>query len=116
MAMALPDGCELTSTHLVFWELATPDQLGDTDKLYEFCCTVACTNALRPLGAVEVVRHAFPELFGSEVLAWGSRSLAADASQSYAAQGYVLCELRLPVQAMGAPVPPGISANRPLTD
>jgi hypothetical protein len=111
--MALPDGCELTPTHLVFWELATQDQLGDTEKLYEFCCTVACTNALRPLGAVEVVRHPFPELLADEVLAWGSRSLAAEASQSYAEQGYVLCELRLPVQAMGAPVPSGVSAVRP---
>jgi hypothetical protein len=111
--MALPDGCEITAEHLVFWELATVDQLTDTDKLYEFCCTVACTNALRPLGAVEIVRHPFPELGEREVLAWGNRTLTAEAGRSYADGGYVLCELRLPVQSMGAPVPPGISVTRP---
>lgn len=111
--MALPDGCELTSTHLVFWELAVPAQLDDIDKLYEFCCTVACTNALRPLGPVEVVRRPIPPLDAGDVVSWGDRTLAADAAQAYAAQGYVLCELRLPVQPMDAEVPPGVSVTRP---
>jgi hypothetical protein len=111
--MALPDSCELTATHLIFWELATETQLADTDKLYEFCCTVACTNALRPLGPVEVVQQAIPDLGDGELLQWGSRHLAADAGQSYAEAGYVLCQLRLPVQSMGSPVPPGVSVGRP---
>jgi hypothetical protein len=111
--MALPESCELTPTHLVFWELATETQLVDIDKLYEFCCTVACTNALRPLGMVEVVRHPLPELADGESLLWGGRTLVAEAGREYAAAGYVLCELRLPVQGMGAPVPPGISVTRP---
>jgi hypothetical protein len=106
--MALPDGCEVTPTHLVFWELATSAQLADTDKLYEFCCTVACTNAFRPLGPVTVVDHGAP-VAGP----WGSRSLTDAAADRYAAEGYVLCELRLPVQPMGAPVPPGVSVARP---
>jgi len=111
--MALPDGCELTPSHLVFWELATADQLVDTDRLYEFCCTVACTNGLRPLGAVDVVAHPFPDLGPAEVLAWGNRALTAEAGRAYAAAGYVLCELRLPVQPMGAAVPPGVAVARP---
>jgi hypothetical protein len=111
--MTLPDSCELTDTHLVFWELSTPDQLADTEKLYEYCCTIACTNALRPLGMVEVVQRPLPPLGDGETLVWGTRTLVADAGRTYAAQGYVLCELRLPVQAMGAPVPPGISVARP---
>lgn len=111
--MALPDGCELTSTHLLFWELATEPQLEDVDKLYEFCCTVACTHALRPLGPVEVVRHPYPDLSDGEVLFWGNRQLPAEDGRTYLASGYVLCELRLPVQSMGAPVPPGISPTRP---
>jgi hypothetical protein len=112
--MALPDGCELTPTHLVFWELASETQLADTDKLYEFCCTVACTNALRPLGAVEVVRHPFPKLDDGQVMLWGNRQLSTEAGRTYMASGYVLCELRLPVQPMGAPVMPGVSATRPV--
>lgn len=111
--MALPDGCEVTATHLVFWELAPETQLADVDKLYEFCCTVACTNAFRPLGPVEVVRHPYPDIGPGGAVAWGSRFLAADAAASYESQGYVLCELRLPVQPMGSPVPPGISESRP---
>jgi hypothetical protein len=111
--VALPDGCELTATHLVFWELATEVQLGDVEKLYEFCCTVACTNALRPLGPVEVVRRPIPALAGDETAIWGNRSLTASAAAGYQAQGFVLCELRLPVQPMGAVVPPGISQERP---
>jgi hypothetical protein len=112
--MALPDSCELTPTHLVFWELASEPQLEDTDKLYEFCCTVACTNLLRPLGMVEVVRHPFPDLTDGQVLRWGNRSLAAEAGRGYRESGYVLCELRLPVQPMGAAVPPGVSTTRPV--
>jgi hypothetical protein len=111
--MALPDGCELTATHLVFWELATDDQLADVTKLYEHCCTVACTNALRPLGGIEVARHPIPDLADDEVLTWGDRALGAAAGRAYAAGGYVLCQLRLPVQPMGAPVPPGIAVDRP---
>lgn len=111
--MALPDGCEVTPSHLVFWELANETQLADVDRLYEYCCTVACTNAFRPLGQVEVVRHEFPELTDGAALPWGNRSLDAAAARAYAADGYVLCELRLPVQPMGAPVPPGISVDRP---
>ncbi|HUZ08999.1 MAG TPA: hypothetical protein VMU76_02420 [Acidimicrobiales bacterium] len=111
--MALPDGCEVTPTHLVFWELASEPQLADTDKLYEFCCTAACTNAFRPLGPVEVVRHPYPDLGDGEVLLWGDRQLTAEAGRTYMASGHVLCELRLPVQPMGAPVPPGVSVGRP---
>lgn len=111
--MALPDSCQLTPTHLVFWELASEPQLTDTEKLYEFCCTVACTNALRPLGMVEVVRHPFPEMTDGQAMLWGSRHLTAEAADTYMASGYVLCELRLPVQPMGSPVPPGVSATRP---
>jgi hypothetical protein len=111
--VTLPDSCELTPTHLVFWELASEPQLVDTEKLYEFCCTVACTNALRPLGMVEVVRHPFPDLTDGQVLLWGRRQLSSQASRTYMASGYVLCELRLPVQPMGAPVPYGVSAARP---
>jgi hypothetical protein len=111
--MALPDSCELTATHLVFWELATETQLAETDKLYEFCCTVACTNALRPLGGVEVVRQPLPDMSDGQLLQWGNRQLAADAGRTYAAAGYVLCQLRLPVQPMGAPVPPGVQVSRP---
>lgn len=111
--MSLPDGCEVTGTHLVFWELSTEEQLAQTDRLYEFCCTVACTNALRPLGAVEVISHAIPEVTGDEVFFWGPRQLTAQAAASYAAAGYVLCELRLPVQSMGAQVPPGVPVARP---
>jgi hypothetical protein len=113
--MALPESCELTSTHLVFWELATAAQLTDTDKLYEFCCTVACTNALRPLGMVEVAQQPLPVFGDNETLVWGTRTLDADAGRAYAAQGYVLCELRLPVQSMGSPVPDGISVTRPIS-
>ena len=111
--MAIPDGCELTATHLVFWELAAEEQLADTEKLYEFCCTVACTNALRPLGMVEVERHPIPDLGDGEVLRWGSRHLTADAARTFAGSDYVLCRLLLPVQPMGAPVPRGIAVTRP---
>jgi len=111
--MALPDSCQLTPTHLVFWELASEPQLADTDKLYEFCCTVACTNALRPLGLVEVVRHPFPNMDQGQAMLWGNRRLSAEAADTYRGSGYVLCELRLAVQPMGAPIPPGISATRP---
>jgi len=36
--MALPDGCELTESHLVFWELVTEPLLADVDAHYERCC------------------------------------------------------------------------------
>lgn len=111
--MALPDGCEMTGSHLVFWELATETQLADVEKLYEFCCTVACTNGLRPMGPVDVVRSEFPVLTADDWLMWGNRSLSSEAAREYATQGFVLCELRLPVQGMSATVPPGISQERP---
>jgi len=111
--MSLPISCNLTDTHLVFWEMATEDQLVQSERLYEFCCTVACTNALRPMGMVEVVRHPIPEMADGETMDWGGRTLDADAARSYAGQGFLLCELRLPVQSMGMPVPPGVSAMRP---
>jgi hypothetical protein len=100
--MALPDSCELTTTHLVFWELADERQLADVDRLYEYCCTVACTNGLRPLGMVEVTAHSWPALGTGEVLRWGQRTVAADDAGSYARQGMVLCQLRLPVRPMAA--------------
>ena len=74
--MAIPDGCELTATHLVFWELAAEEQLADTEKLYEFCCTVACTNALRPLGVVEIERHPIPDLRADRIANLAQRRLA----------------------------------------
>lgn len=111
--MSLPDSCELTPTHLVFWEMATEAQLAQTDRLYEFCCTVACTNALRPLGMVDIAHQPIPEVPEGEVFRWGRRTLEPDAARDYAAQGYVLCELKLPVQPMGSPVPPGTSILRP---
>jgi len=111
--VALPDGCEMTGTHLVFWELATEPRLADVDAHYERCCFVACTNALRPLGPVEILPRPLPELApGTEIL-WGDRSLTAEAADAYRAQGYVLCEFRLPVQPMGAAVPPNVSTERP---
>lgn len=111
--MSLPDGCEVTETHLVFWELSTEHQLAETDRLYEFCCTVACTNGLRPLGMVEVTSQPIPEVTDGGVIFWGPRQLTAEAAAGYAAEGYVLCELKLPVQSMGAPIPPGVAAGRP---
>ncbi|MFI5053380.1 MAG: hypothetical protein ACHQDE_03380 [Acidimicrobiia bacterium] len=111
--MALPDGCEIRGSHLVFCELATEPQLVDVEKLYEFCCTVACTNGLRPMGPVEVVRWDLPALAADESVIWGNRSLTAEAAFQYAEQGFLLCELRLPVQGMSAAVPPGISQERP---
>jgi hypothetical protein len=111
--MSLPTGCELTETHLVFWEMATESQLEETQRLYEFCCGIACTNALRPLGMVEVVKRPIPDIAAGEALRWGPRTLEGEAAREYSARGYVLCQLRLPVQPMGAPVPPGVSATRP---
>ena len=111
--MALPDSCELTATHLDLLGAGHRNPVGRHRQAVEFCCTVACTNALRPLGPVEVVQQAIPDLSDGELLQWGSRHLAADAGHSYAEAGYVLCQLRLPVQSMGSPVPPGVSVGRP---
>jgi hypothetical protein len=111
--MPLPDSCQLTPSHLVFWELATPAQLADEDKLYEYCCTIACTNALRPMGTVDVRSEAIPHLADEQQMLWGRRSLTAQAAKEYTVQGFVLCELRLPVQPIGAAVPPGVSVVRP---
>jgi hypothetical protein len=111
--VALPDGCELTDSHLVFWELATAAQLADVDAHYERCCFVACTNGLRPLGPVEILAQPIPELAPGTAVLWGNRSLTAEAAVTYRTQGFVLCEFRLPVQGMGAPVPPDIPLERP---
>ena len=104
--MALPDSCELTQTHLVFWELASEAQLIDTEKLYEFCCTVACTNALRPLRHVEVVRHSIPDLADGQVLLWGNRQLTAEAGRDF--ERFWLCVVRTAPSgaANGLPGPP----------
>ena len=99
--MALPDSCQLSETHLSFWEVAADAQLAEADKLYEYCCTVACTNGLRPLGPVEVSRGEIPDLAEGEVLQWGQRYLTSDAAETYKQQGYLLCVLRLPVRPMG---------------
>jgi hypothetical protein len=111
--VALPDSCELTASHLVFWELATRAQSEDVERLYEHCCMIACTNFLRPLGDLEVTVEAIPGVADGGKVVWGSRTLEAEAARAYAAEGYVLCELRLPVQAMSAPVPPGVASARP---
>ena len=110
--MALPDGCRLEGADLVFYELANEDTLANHDALYEHTCFVACTNALRPAGDTSVVRFPFPELAGSESLDWGGRYLTSELVDGYRAQGYVLCQLRLPVQPMGAPLPDGALALR----
>jgi hypothetical protein len=109
----LPDGCEMTGSHLVFWELATEPQLADVDAHYERCCFVACTNALRPLGPVEIIPQPLPELAPGTAMLWGDRTLTAEAADAYRAQGFVLCEFRLPVQPMGAAVPPNVATDRP---
>jgi len=111
--MPLPDSCQLTESHLVFSELATEAQLADGDALYEHCCFVACTNGLRPLGPVEIAHGPLPDLEPGTSVLWGTRVLTAEAAVDYRAQGLVLCELRLPVQPMGAMVPPGVSIERP---
>ena len=103
--MSLPESCKLTDTHLVFFELVTDTQLGKTDALYEHCCFVACTNGLRPAGPLEVAHGAIPALEEGTSILWGNRELSAEAAGTYQGQGYLLCELRLPVVAMGAPVP-----------
>ena len=103
--MALPDSCELTPTHLLFWELATESQLTDTEKLYEYCCTVACTNALRPLGPVEIRSRPIVTLADGEVARWGQRTLTADAARDLHQSG--LCPLR------AAPARPGHGCARP---
>jgi hypothetical protein len=111
--MALPDSCMLTDTHLVFSELVTAEQLADADSVYEHCCFIACTNALRPLGPVEAAQAAIPELDPGTSMMWGTRVLSADAAEEYRAQGLLLCELRLRVEpmagavlGMGVPHPP----------
>jgi hypothetical protein len=96
----------LTETHLVFSEIATTSQLDDTEALYEHCCFVACTNGLRPDGVVAVVQTPIPPMEPGEAILWGSRVLSADAADEYRADGYVLCELQLPVSPMGASRPP----------
>ncbi len=111
--MPLPDSCELQETHLVFSELATELQLADSDALYEHCCFVACTNGLRPLGPVEVSFGPMPSLDPDTSILWGRRVLTAEAASEYRTAGFVLCELRLPVQPMGAAVPPGVATERP---
>lgn len=103
--MSLPESCQLTGTHLVFFELVTDAQLGKADALYEHCCFVACTNGLRPAGPLEVAHAAIPALEEGTSILWGNRELSAEAAGAYEEQGYLLCELRLPVTEMGSPVP-----------
>ena len=62
---------------------------------------------------VEIAQQPIPEVAPGEVFRWGGRTLEAEAARDYSQQGYVLCELKLPVQAMGSPVPPGTSILRP---
>jgi hypothetical protein len=113
--MALPESCTLTDTHLVFSELATAEQLADEDSIYEHCCFIACTNALRPLGPVEAAQAAIPELDLGTSMMWGNRVLSAAAAEEYRAQGLLLCELRLRVEPMaGASL--GLGARPPSTD
>jgi hypothetical protein len=111
--VALPEGCELTESHLVFYELVTEPQLDDVEVHYERCCFVACTNGLRPLGPVEILPRPLPELPPGTATLWGNRALSAEAADDYRDQGYLLCELRLPVQPMGAAVPPDVAMERP---
>jgi hypothetical protein len=97
----LPDSCELRGTFLVFSELATEDQLADTDALYEHCCFIACTNGLKPLGPVEVRSGPLPALDPGTSIMWGQRVLSSEAADEYRTAGLALCELRLPVEPMG---------------
>jgi len=99
--MALPDSCMLTDTHLVFSELVTAEQLADADAIYEHCCFIACTNALRPLGPVEAAQAVIPELDPGTSMMWGTRVLSAEAAEEYRVQGLLLCELRLRVKPHG---------------
>jgi hypothetical protein len=110
--MALPDGCHLEGNELVFYELANEATLADHDALYEHTCFVACTNALRPNGDTVVARFEYPVLTPEESLDWGGRFLTGELIDGYRSQGYVLCQLRLPVQPMGGPLPDGALALR----
>ncbi|MBW8826824.1 MAG: hypothetical protein JF603_10815 [Acidobacteria bacterium] len=105
--MPLPDGCHLEGNELVFYELANEETLANEEGLYEHTCFVACTNALRPLGGTTVKRFDYPEIELTEALDWGGRLLTGEAIALYREQGYLMCQLRLPVAPMGGPVPEG---------
>jgi len=99
--MALPVECELQGESLVFWTLARPSDLEDSEKIYDHTCFVACTNGLRPLGAPEVLTHPYPELAPGTKGNWGRRSMTPESIEQFRTEGYVLAELRLPVAQMG---------------
>ena len=100
--MALPDNCRLEDDELVFYELAREATLADAEGLYGHVCFVACTNALRPAGVPTVIRFGFPTMTADDVVDWGSRYLTRALVDEYRRDGYVLCELRLPVTPMAA--------------
>jgi hypothetical protein len=82
--------------------VATEPQLADVGAHYERCCFVACTSsAPAPRSAVRSSRGPFRAVARHRIL-WGDRTLTAEAADTYRAQGLRACELRLPVQAMGA--------------
>ncbi len=99
---ALPEQCLVVDGALVFYELAQPDMLADTERIYEYACFTACTNRLRPLGVPTVATQELPDLQPGEAARWGGRALSADAAASFRAEGFVLAEIRLPVAPMGA--------------
>ena len=111
--MAFPPQVEVTDGYLVFRELAHPDVLADADKLFEHVCFIACTNAFRPLGAQEIDTHELPNLEPGEYRYWGGARFDADDVDRFRGDGYVLAEIRLPAQPMGAPIPPGALQERP---
>ena len=105
--MPLPPGCHVEGGELVFYELASEETLADETGLYEHTCFVACTNGLRPLGAPAIVRFEYPAIDPDEVIDWGGRSITPDLLEVYRREGYLLCQLRLPVAPMGGPLPEG---------
>lgn len=107
----LPDGCHLEDDHLVCYEVALPAVLGDEDSIYEHVCYIACTHGLRPAGPVQIRTRELPQLGEDEVAVWGGRSMTAPEVASWADQGMVLAQLRLPVTAMG--YVPDPAAGRP---
>ncbi len=99
--MALPVECELDGGSLVFWALARPADLEDSEKIFDHTCFIACTNGLRPLGAPEVRTHPYPELAPGTTGYWGQRTMTSESIDQFRDEGYVLCEMRLPVAPMG---------------
>ncbi len=111
--MALPPQCEVVEGYLVFRELAHPDVLANHEALFEHTCFIACTNAMRPLGAQQIEVHPFPELDPGEYGYWGGGRFDATDIERFVAEGYVLAEIRLPAQPMGMAIPPGALTERP---